>query len=191
MPTPTALPAAQAASPASAARQAPCTAAGPQILRVANTSGIATTVWPMVVPRASAAGTWLAGTSGTSTRQAAITSSQLPATDTAATLSRPMRNITRDRFEITATPAIPGANKTKASISCDTWSGCLASTCAAGTAIAAITAVPSQDISRTPRVDPALVWSNSGPSRADNTGNALTTMETASIAATELSTCVP
>jgi hypothetical protein len=102
-----------------------------------------------------------------------------------------MTNITRDRFAITATPAIPGANKTKASISCGTWSGCLASTCAAGTAIAAITAVPSQDMSRTARVDPALVWSNSGPSRADNTGNALTTMETASMAARELSTCVP
>src|SRR2546430_2128080 len=145
----------------------------------------------MVVPRASAATTWRAGTNGTSTRQATITSAQLPASAAVATLSRPMTNITRDRFAITATPAIPGANKTKASISCGTWSGCLASTCAAGTAIAAITAVPSQDMSRTARVDPALVWSNSGPSRADNTGNTLTTTARASIEATELNTWLP
>ena len=39
-----------------------------QIVRVTNTSGIATTVWPMVVPRASAATTKPAGTSGTSTK---------------------------------------------------------------------------------------------------------------------------
>jgi hypothetical protein len=43
-PTPTAEPAAQATRPASAACLVPCTAAGPQIRRVANTSGMATTV---------------------------------------------------------------------------------------------------------------------------------------------------
>ena len=31
-----------------------------------------------------------------------------------------MTNITRDRFAITAVPAMPGANRTKASISCET-----------------------------------------------------------------------
>ena len=57
--------------------------------------------------------------------------------------------------------------------------------------MAAITAVPSHDMSRTARVDPALVRSKSGPSRADITGNALTTMESARIAAIELNTCEP
>ena len=58
-------------------------------------------------------------------------------------------------------------------------------------AIAAITAVPSHDMSRTARVDPALVRSKSGPSRADSTGNALTTMDRARIADIELKTCEP
>ena len=53
-----------------------------------------------------------------------------------------------------------------------------------------MTAVPSQDSSRTARVDPALVRSNSGPSRADKTGNALSTTEMASTADTELNTWV-
>ena len=44
-------------------------------------------------------------------------------------------------------------------------------------------------MSRTARVDPALVRSKSGPSRADSTGNALTTMDRARIAAIELNTC--
>ena len=56
--------------------------------------------------------------------------------------------------------------------------------------MATMTAVPSQDSSRTARVDPALVRSNSGPSRADRTGNALSTTEMASTADTELNTCV-
>ncbi len=58
-------------------------------------------------------------------------------------------------------------------------------------AIAAITAVPSHDISSTARVDPALVRSKAAPSRADSTGNALTTMDRARIAAMELNTCEP
>ena len=41
--------------------------------------------------------------------------------------------------------------------------------------IAAITPVPSDDMSKTARVDPALVRSNADPSRADRTGNALMT----------------
>ena len=57
--------------------------------------------------------------------------------------------------------------------------------------MAAITAVPSHDMSRTARVDPALVRSKSGPSRADSTGNALTTMDRARIADIELNTCEP
>ena len=57
--------------------------------------------------------------------------------------------------------------------------------------MAAITAVPSHDMSRTARVDPALVRSKSGPSRADSTGNALTTMDRARIAEIELNTCEP
>ena len=117
---PTAAPAAQATSPASAAWRVPCTAAGPQILRVTNTSGMATTVWPKVMPRASAAGTRRAGTSSTSTTSATIAISQLPASAAAATLSRPMTNMTRDRFAITTVPAMPGANRRKASISCET-----------------------------------------------------------------------
>ncbi len=56
-------------------------------------------------------------------------------------------------------------------------------------AIAAITAVPSQDMSRTARVDPALVRSKAGPARADRTGNALMTMDRASTAETEPVTC--
>jgi catechol 2,3-dioxygenase-like lactoylglutathione lyase family enzyme len=48
-----------------------------------------------------------AGTSSASTTSATITSSQLPASAAAATLSRPMTNITRDRFVITAVPAMP------------------------------------------------------------------------------------
>ena len=55
--------------------------------------------------------------------------------------------------------------------------------------IAAITAVPSQDMSSTARVDPAQVRSKTGPSRADSTGNALTTMDRARMAAIELNTC--
>src|SRR6201999_802622 len=105
------------------------------------------------------------------------TSSQLPVRATAATLSRPMTNITRDRFAITAVPAQPGASRANASISCGIWSGRLASTCETAMLIAAITAVPSHDMSRIARVDPALVWSKAGPSRADKTGNALVTMD--------------
>ena len=100
-----------------------------------------------------------------------------------------MTSMTRARFAITAVPAIPGANRAKASISCGTWSGCLARTCAAGTATAAISAAPSQDMSRTARVEPAQVRANTGPSRADSTGNALVTIDRASTAATVLKTC--
>ena len=57
--------------------------------------------------------------------------------------------------------------------------------------MAAITAVPSHDMSRAARVDPALVRSKSGPLRADSTGNALTTMDKARIADIELNTCEP
>ena len=85
-----------------------------------NTSGMATAVWPRVVASASAGTTRPAGTSWTSTTLATITSSQLPASATAATLARPMTNMTRDRFAITAAPAMPGANKMKAQISCET-----------------------------------------------------------------------
>jgi hypothetical protein len=191
MPTPTAQLTAQAASPARVARPAPCTAAAPQILRVTNTSGMATTVWPIVVARASMATTWLAGTSSTSTMLATIVITQLPASATAATLSRPMTNMTRDRLAITAAPAMPGANSRNASTSWETWSDCLASTCAAGMAMAAITAVPSHDMSRMARVDPALARSKSAPSRADSTGNALTTMDRARMAEIELNTCEP
>src|SRR5581483_2192054 len=101
----------------------------------------------------------------------------------------PTANSTRDRFAITAMPASPGANIANAWTSCETWSGCLARTSAAGTAMAAITAVPSQDTSSTARVDPAQVCSNSGPSRAASTGNALITIDSASTANTELNTC--
>ena len=98
----------------------PRTAARPQIRRVAITSGIATAVWPTVFPRASAGATQRAGTSSASSTSATITSSQLPASAAAATFSRPMANITRDRFTITAAPAMPGANKTNASTSSGT-----------------------------------------------------------------------
>jgi hypothetical protein len=57
--------------------------------------------------------------------------------------------------------------------------------------MAAITAVPSQASSKAARVDPALVRSNSAPSRADSTGNALTTTDSAKMAAIELNTCEP
>ena len=57
--------------------------------------------------------------------------------------------------------------------------------------MAAITAVPSHDISSTARVVPALARSKSGPVRADSTGNALTTIDRARIAAIELNTCEP
>ena len=56
--------------------------------------------------------------------------------------------------------------------------------------MATMAAVPSQDSSRTARVDPAQVRSNSGPLRADRTGNALSTTEMASTADTELNTWV-
>ena len=81
---------------------------------------MATTVWPMVVPRASVATTRRAGTSSTSTTSTTIMISQLPASAAAAILSRPMTNITRDRFAITAAPAMPGAYKTNPQISCGT-----------------------------------------------------------------------
>src|SRR5262245_16116379 len=94
--TPTAAPTAAAASPASAARVTPRTAALPQVRRVATTSGMATAVWPIVVASASAATTRWGGASPASTTSAAITSSQLPVSATAATLSRRRANITRD-----------------------------------------------------------------------------------------------
>jgi hypothetical protein len=55
--------------------------------------------------------------------------------------------------------------------------------------IAAITAVPSQDMSRIARVDPALVRSKARPSRADRTGNALITMDMAKTEETDVNTC--
>ena len=60
--------------------------------------------------------------------------------------------------------------------------------CAAGIATAAITAVPSQDISMTARVDPALVRSNASPSAADSTGKALVTIAIGSTEQTEVKT---
>src|SRR5579863_8976699 len=187
--TPAAAATAPATSPASDARPTPRTASGPQIRRVAMTSGTATTLWPMVLPRARAATTRRGGASSARITSATMTSSQLPARAAAAILSRPMANITLDKLMITAAPATPGANTANASISSGTWPGCLASTCAADTLIAAITAVPSQDISSTARVDPAQVRSKTGPSRADSTVNALTTMDRASTAEIELNTC--
>src|SRR5690348_2831906 len=144
----------------------PCTAARPRIRRVAITIGIATAVCPIVFPSGSAATTRWAGISSASTILATITSSQLPATPAAAIFSRPMANITRDRLVITRPPAMPGANTTNASTSSGTGLAWLARTCAAGTASAAITAVPSQDSSSTARVDPAQARSNSAPSLA-------------------------
>ena len=98
-----------------------------------------------------------------------------------------MANITRDRFPITAAPATPGANKTNAATSPGTWSGCLARTCAAGTATAASCTQPGQeqDRSRGPGAGP----SNTDPSRAEMTGNALMTTDMASTADMELNTC--
>ena len=55
-------------------------------------------------------------------------------------------------------------------------------------AIAAITAVPSHDMSKMARVDPALVWSKAAPSRADRTGKALTTIERTRTAETDVNT---
>ena len=55
-------------------------------------------------------------------------------------------------------------------------------------ATAAITAVPSQDSSKTARVDPAQVRLKAGPSWADRTGNALITTDMARTADTELNT---
>ena len=110
--TPTPAPTAPAASPASAAWPAPSTAARPQIRRVTSTSGIATAVWPTVFPTASAAATRCGGTSCTRTTSTTIVSAQQPARPAAATFSRPMTNITRVRFAITAKPATPGANRT-------------------------------------------------------------------------------
>ena len=74
----------------------------------------------MVLPRASAATTRRAGASTASTASAAITTSQLPATAAAATLSRPMASIARDRFAITPNPARPGANRANPAISSGT-----------------------------------------------------------------------
>ena len=189
--TPATAPATPAAAPASAARPVPRTASGPRIRRAASTSGMATTVWPMVLPRASAATTRRGGTIWASTASAAITTSQLPATPTAATLSRPSAIITRDMFAMTPNPTRPGANRASAAISSGTCSGCLARTWEAGTVMAAVTAAPSQATSSTARVDPAQVRSNTSPSRADSTGNALTATDSASTPFTELNTCQP
>jgi len=57
--------------------------------------------------------------------------------------------------------------------------------------MATVIAVPSQATRSTARVDPAQVRSNTGPSRADRTGNALTAMDRASTPFTELNTCQP
>jgi hypothetical protein len=46
-----------------------------------------------------------------------MTTSQLPATATAATLSRPRAIITRDMVAMTPNPMRPGANKASAAIS--------------------------------------------------------------------------
>jgi hypothetical protein len=190
-PAPATVPATPAAAPASAARPVPRTAPGPRIRRAARTSGTATTVWPTVLPRASAATTRRGGTTSASTASTAITTSQLPATATAATLSRPSAIMTRDMFAMTPNPTRPGANRASAAIRSGTWSGCRARTCAAGTAMAAVAAAPSQDTSSTARVDPAQVWSNTRPCRADSTGNALIATESASTPLTELNTCQP
>ena len=55
-------------------------------------------------------------------------------------------------------------------------------------AIAAITVVPSHDISSAALVDPAHVRSKTAPSRADSTGNALMTIDSPSTANTALNT---
>ena len=189
--TPATAPPRPAAAPASAARPVPRTASGPRIRRAASTSGTATTVCPTVLPRASAATTRRGGTISASTASAAITTSQLPATATAATLSRPRAIITRDMVAMTPNPTRPGANKASAAIRSGTWSGCRARTWEAGTATAAVRAAPSQDTSSTARVAPAQVRSNTCPSRAASTGNTLSAMESASTPFTELNTCQP
>ena len=118
--TPAAVPAAAATRPPSAARPVPRTASGPRIHRVTTISGMATTDWPMVLPRASAGTTRRAGTISASATSAAITTSQLPPTTTAATLSRPMASITRDMLAMTPKPARPGANRANVAISSGT-----------------------------------------------------------------------
>ena len=111
---------------------------------------------------------------------------QLPATASAAARSRPMASRTRDRLAIRPMPISPGANSAKPPISSGTWPGCRARTWAAGTVMAASTAAPSQDTSMTARQEAAQVRSNSAPSRADSTGKALTAIDSASTACTEL-----
>ena len=59
---------------------------------------------------------------------------------------------------------------------------------AAGTATAAIAAVPSHDMSTTARVEPALVRSNSSESVAESTGNALVVIASGSTEQTEVNT---
>src|ERR1039458_9985464 len=49
--------------------------------------------------------------------------------------------------------------------------------------------VASHDMSKTARVDPALIRSNADPSRADRTGNALVTMDVTRTEDTEVNTC--
>ena len=92
---------------------------------------------------------------------------------------------------MTPNPTRPGANKASAAIRSATWSGSRARTWEAGTATAAVRAAPSQDTSSTARVDPAQVRSNTCPSRAASTGNALSATESASTPFTELNTCQP
>ena len=55
--------------------------------------------------------------------------------------------------------------------------------------IAPVTAMPRHDTSKTARVDPARVRSNTDPSLADSTGNVLSTIDSASTAFRELNTC--
>jgi hypothetical protein len=81
---------------------------------------MATTVWPIVIARASTAGTRPGGTSWTRITSTTIVISQPPARATVATLSRPMTNMTRDRLATTAVPAMAGAYKTNSQVSCET-----------------------------------------------------------------------
>jgi hypothetical protein len=81
---------------------------------------MATAVWPMLVPSASAATTRCAGANAVRIRLPAIVTTPLPDNANPASLYRPRASIARERLAITQAPTSPGANSTNPAISSGT-----------------------------------------------------------------------
>src|SRR5215510_11625067 len=193
---PTHQPAAPASTPpttpAPSARDRPCSALEPAVVRTDRNSRSPAMVMPTALPIPRASTVSLAGSRTTRMMSAMATTAHPDTIATAARRPRPSAYMTLLRWATRPYPIRPGAQPRSAressagSSAPGTAGACSRKTLDAGTAAAARMAAPRQLASTTARDVAATPWANPGPSpvscRADRWGKALVAIGTVSTA---------